>query len=67
MKHCIFGYDSDLIIGALSLHENFMTILKPTLFEEHKACYICGNNNHYANNCPNIHKISILYNAKRTI
>ncbi|KAH0840109.1 exoribonuclease 2 [Lanmaoa asiatica] len=53
-KHVIYGLDADLIMLALATHEPYFRVLREDVFAQDKstACRICGEEGHYAAQCP---------------
>ncbi|KAN0097273.1 XRN 5'-3' exonuclease N-terminus domain containing protein [Tylopilus felleus] len=53
-KHVIYGLDADLIMLALATHEPHFRVLREDVFAQDKstACRICGEEGHYAAQCP---------------
>ncbi|KAF9247120.1 exoribonuclease 2 [Melanogaster broomeanus] len=53
-QHVIYGLDADLIMLALATHEPHFRVLREDVFSQDKsnACRICGEEGHYAAQCP---------------
>nr|CAG8618081.1 13778_t:CDS:10 [Entrophospora candida] len=52
--HVIYGLDADLIMLSLATHEPHFKVLREDVFFRegiYKGCFICGQNDHIANQC----------------
>ena len=64
----VFSQDADLIMLALATHEPYFRVLREDVFSQDKsnACRICGEEGHYAAQCPGPKPSSLIEKPKPT-